>query len=66
MFTLYLAVVLTNGEITRTIGEGVYKTPDQCYSATHWPRDAGDETRTEYKCMKVKGDFVNLKVIETK
>lgn len=66
MFTLYLAVALTNGEITRTVGEGVLYTPEQCYSATHWPSDAGDNTRTEYKCMKVKGDFVNLKIIETK
>ena len=66
MFTLYLAVVLINGEITRTIGTGVFKTPEQCYTATNWPRDSDAETRTEYKCMKVKGDFINLKVIEVK
>lgn len=62
MITFYLAVVLINGDIVRTLGDGVYKTPDECYTATNWPRDI--ETRAEYKCIKAKGDFVNFKVIE--
>ncbi|WOL22967.1 hypothetical protein [Escherichia phage vB_EcoM_JNE01] len=64
MISLYVAVMLTHGQIDRTVGKGVYTTADECYTATAWPQDEGSSN--EFKCLKVKGDFVNLKVVEAK
>lgn len=63
MISLYLAVVLVNGKVDHTIGQGVYTTPEKCFFMTQLPVDSSDE---EIRCIKVKGDYVDLKVIETK
>jgi hypothetical protein len=63
MISLYLAVVLVNGKIQGTVGDGVYTNPEQCYFMTQFPKD---DPKEEIRCLKVKGDYVNFKIIEGK
>lgn len=64
MITLYVAVILQAGVIKETLGKGVYKTPEACYTSTQWPTTEGE--KEEFKCLKMTGDFVDFKVIEVK
>ena len=61
MISFYLAVMISHGEITKTIGNGFYKTPAECYIATQWPSKDFEE---EYKCIKAEGKFISFKVEE--
>lgn len=61
MLSFYVAVMISHGQIKKTIGEGFYKSPEQCYIATQWPSNSYEE---EYKCIKAQGKFVSFDIKE--